>query len=1103
MTTMTPPKSRGPSASTASPEIQSAPTAKDATLYMNPQIHVPTGPTLSNSLAATQHPAPMIPFTFQRPATAKPAKARSKKTSTPATSRPVGDPGTRSKASASSPTQAGPNPPATLMNRSVYRHSPLSGGPSVVTTFPAHVGSAEPRQPPIILVSAPPESSGAFLDLSMEVDFPPAGYDTRYLHPPPIVTFPPNTALPRPLGPTALGPLAAKLSSILRLGVAARQSKARPANAADYLRIIQSESFCDEKRPKRAPNQLNPKLKSAMLAMEQLVTNPLPSSSSSSSSSAPFFLIPPRSLCLQLVTLYRHEVYFMFPFFNMHLFEEALGRLFTVSPSPGVSSAGFGLGSPKEADGTTPLFQCALFVILCHGVCYLDLGQEDKAFLSRVFWKCAKRFMTPKLLERSSLAAVQTFLTIAVAINSSILPGVQSKIPAMLASRIARSLGIDSGHDRAPIAAANPLNDISRQAWYGCVMMSLFSETPKSTLALNSNMVEAPSATNSQSASPLGSVDFSFFTECVVHTEQLEKILANIRRARESVLKPSPRDGYNSFNDIVPELLKNLGDFIATLPGEPQWGVSGLTRERGHRIGSESQKTFSNARFMHLRAMLFRPILMQMGLNDCLASDISAGNVDPRVKDKTLTCAISCVDTSVNLILHLHQKYLLDMKSNREWWWDPYHTSTAGLILVMSQTSELLWASIQVGEVVRAWTACQDMLGHGATNNHFHRDALSYLWDLNSSISGCGVLKNDYNAMPRIKGPEPVTWSFYRTPYNQFLNPCSPFLNANTAQHQSMPPRSAFPMPWKPRPSTGPVDYAAPTGSNAVSSAGPFINMNNEPLKPKIVPSTSSSSSATAVYPASTNFKSNVTPPAGSGPVPYTAAAAAAAASAAAASASASSSRSPSLNKGTAPLTASLGFPSHAIASGPTAYLASIGPASDSVRMPSSPGMIPPTFPGTATLHGVASSNLDTIQHPSPSNPGFIPHDSASSPNTAPYSPVSGFPTIPFVDPLIASFDHDPSPYGVSLDPSSVFYEDFPVCNPAAFNMPPSSSGMTPNLPFWDPNLANAVSFGQPVDLDSMSVDAQNLYQYDASMGSFPGYLNPGDDRPGTINWAG
>ena len=163
----------------------------------------------------------------------------------------------------------------------------------------------------------------------------------------------------------------------------------------------------------------------------------------------------------------------MYPFFNMHLFEEALRRLFTVSPIPGVAPADLGLGCSKEADGTTPLFQCALFMMLCHAVYFSDLDQEDKAVVSRTFWKCAKRFMTPDLLKRSSLAAVQTFLTIAVAINSSLLPGVQSKIPALLASRIARSLGIDSEHDQTPMTAAGPVHDINRQAWYGCVMMNL------------------------------------------------------------------------------------------------------------------------------------------------------------------------------------------------------------------------------------------------------------------------------------------------------------------------------------------------------------------------------------------------------------------------------------------------------------------------------------------------------------------------------------------------------------------------------------------------------------------------------------------------------
>jgi hypothetical protein len=171
--------------------------------------------------------------------------------------------------------------------------------------------------------------------------------------------------------------------------------------------------------------------------------------------------------------MYRHEVYFMYPFFNMSIFEEALRRLFTVSPIPGVVPADFGLGCSEEADGTTPVFQCALFVMLCHAVSFLDLDQEDKAVVSRVFWKCAKRFMTPELLNKGSLAAVQTFLIMAIAVNSALLPGDLSKIPAALAFRIAQSLGIDSGHDQIPIAAASPLHDTHRQAWYGCVMMTL------------------------------------------------------------------------------------------------------------------------------------------------------------------------------------------------------------------------------------------------------------------------------------------------------------------------------------------------------------------------------------------------------------------------------------------------------------------------------------------------------------------------------------------------------------------------------------------------------------------------------------------------------
>lgn len=75
---------------------------------------------------------------------------------------------------------------------------------------------------------------------------------------------------------------------------------------------------------------------------------------------------------------------------------------------------------------------------------------------------------------------------------------------------------------------------------------------------------------------------------------------------------------------------------------------------------------------MHLRAMLFRPILMQIGIDECLTSNTVAYRIDPLVKDKTLMCATSCVNTSVSLINCLYQRYLIELKSNKEWWWDPY-----------------------------------------------------------------------------------------------------------------------------------------------------------------------------------------------------------------------------------------------------------------------------------------------------------------------------------------------------------------------------------------------------------------------------------------------
>lgn len=239
-----------------------------------------------------------------------------------------------------------------------------------------------------------------------------------------------------------------------------------PANMADYLRLIQSQFSYSDRAADGIPMKLDTKTKRAMLVMENLVADPPPSLS-------PFFLVPPRSLSLYLLAIYRNEVYFMYPFFNMHRFMTSFRKLFLLATASSLPPAHLGLGCLKEADPTTPLFQCALFMMLSHAVYFANLERNDKAFVSRIFWKCAQSFITLDLLKASNLAAVQTFLIIAVAFNSSLLPGVESKIPAELAYRIARSLGIDSENDQSTTDTTGQVQDIHRHAWYGCVMMNL------------------------------------------------------------------------------------------------------------------------------------------------------------------------------------------------------------------------------------------------------------------------------------------------------------------------------------------------------------------------------------------------------------------------------------------------------------------------------------------------------------------------------------------------------------------------------------------------------------------------------------------------------
>lgn len=115
-----------------------------------------------------------------------------------------------------------------------------------------------------------------------------------------------------------------------------------------------------------------------------------------------------------------------------------------------------------------------------------------------------------------------------------------------------------------------------------------------SKLPLNSGMSKAQCIIT-RYQSPIGSIDFEFFINSVIHIEKLETILEKIRRVREPVLQGSPIDGYNSFHKVVPELREKLCVFIKSLPMELSWGVSGLPHDYIRISEFDKPRAASNA----------------------------------------------------------------------------------------------------------------------------------------------------------------------------------------------------------------------------------------------------------------------------------------------------------------------------------------------------------------------------------------------------------------------------------------------------------------------------------------------------------------------------
>ncbi|PTB45156.1 hypothetical protein M441DRAFT_184180 [Trichoderma asperellum CBS 433.97] len=492
-------------------------------------------------------------------------------------------------------------------------------------------------------------------------------------------------------------------------------------------------------------------------------------------------IMPPYELSLYLLRVYHREVCYLFPFICFSTFMRAYRSLNSDdgAATGHFTSALFGLGGSGEESSTHPLmFRCALFTMLSHAARFSQMKEKDRTFLSRAFWECACAHLTPALVKENSLAAVQTFLIIAVSFNSTRFSGDERRIPIEIAHRLAQHMRLDDVNDG--VMRSPEEKETRMKAWYGCVMMTSFVQTAVNfRLPLSSRT--GTKALESADQTPPDIIPFSFFTGCVARCEELEKILKNMPKARSHIF---PKEFSSRYSHGLAELLEMFAKFLSVLPVALDWTTMGIPSLEVDAIESvdtqkvnleaadlqipgleildsntadsqtidsqaeNSQAAACNTSFMFIRSMLFSPIFMEAGIQECLASGEDISTLNTVAEQKARFCAIQCLKNAIHLLNYMHKRSMPRARSREPWWWDPYHVGTVGLIIIMAQTSESLWTSFDVTLLKQAWKYCQELLIFDRTNSSFKRDVVEFLWKVNGGISKGRVLANEYFMIP-------------------------------------------------------------------------------------------------------------------------------------------------------------------------------------------------------------------------------------------------------------------------------------------------------------------------------------------------------------------
>ncbi|KAL4899620.1 hypothetical protein BDW74DRAFT_189000 [Aspergillus multicolor] len=421
------------------------------------------------------------------------------------------------------------------------------------------------------------------------------------------------------------------------------------------------------------------------------------------------YVLPSRKTADSLIDVYWQYVFPLYPLVDSIHLQEEYARLWT------------GEGPQSDENMLMCTFN-VIFALACQLADFIAPDERESSAAS--FFSRAKDLLHFSLWDSGSASLIQCLLLMAQYLQST-NSAHQCWIVTGLAVRNAQSMGLHLPQTISRLQSPQE-QQLARKIWHGCVLMdrviSMTFGRPAMITKASARSVPLPvtvdeeyiaSSSDTQMTQPANQPSImSFYAKSLELYEILNDILL-------SLYKPTPDEPDDVYGFIftkdnnehaltIFELDRALNKWSRSLPphlrGEPAAGSNASIFYR--------QSVVLRARFLHVRMLLFRPILSKYCTSRDTATDPLIALTDSFPQRVALQCSIICVNVAREIIDLIYGNIPSDGTSGPlpAWWYNILYVYTAATVIIASRLCPPILDEVTEAAITRSWNDALEIL---------------------------------------------------------------------------------------------------------------------------------------------------------------------------------------------------------------------------------------------------------------------------------------------------------------------------------------------------------------------------------------------------------